>query len=82
MKTIRITSGSRAEDGAYRALADAADAAADLDTPTSWPTGPTFTQTATLLTEHFDTPGRALPSTGPNTATRTRIRALVRALLT
>jgi|GEM_PF-3244483 len=46
-----------------------------------WPTGPTFTQAAHLLVEHFDSPGRGLSSAAPDTLTRTRIRALVRAVI-
>ncbi len=50
-------------------------------TDNPWPTGPTFAQAARLLTEHFDSPGRGLTSIAADTLTRTRTRALIRAVI-
>jgi hypothetical protein len=47
---------------------------------TPWPSSVTFAQAAELLHRHFDTPGSGLVSAARDSAGRTRIRALVRAV--
>lgn len=46
-----------------------------------WPASVTFGQAGTLLTTYFDAPGRGLIHAAPDSAARTRLRALTRSLL-
>jgi hypothetical protein len=51
-------------------------------TDVRWPSGPTFREASGALTRHFDSPGHGLRSVASDSATRTRMRALVRTLST
>jgi hypothetical protein len=49
-------------------------------TGVEWPSGSTFREASDALTRHFDSPGHGLRNVASDTATRTRMRALVRTL--